>query len=53
MKDDLNIGPDPVKWIRRLREVNDGSKFTKSEKAFIEQKLADIERNLICIPLVA
>jgi hypothetical protein len=51
-KDEANIGPDAKAWIRRLREVNQGSQFTMSERAFIEQRLSEIERDLICIPHV-
>ena len=33
------IGPDPVKWIHRLMDVNEGSQFTPQQKATIAARL--------------
>lgn len=40
------ISSDPVKWIQRLREVNEGSRFTQDAKDLIEDKLKNLERKL-------
>lgn len=37
-----NVGPDPVKWIERLRDVNSGSSFTPRAKALIDSTLATL-----------
>ena len=36
------IGPDPIKWIDRLIEVNRGSAFAKSDKETIHAALLDL-----------
>lgn len=33
------IGFDPVRWIERLREVNESSQFNEKDKALIEGHL--------------
>jgi hypothetical protein len=43
------IGPDPVKWIERLMEVNEGSSFSKSQKALIDRRLDTLLRDVECL----
>lgn len=40
------IGFDPVKWVQRLRDVNDGSQFKPDSKYIIDQRLSDLQREL-------
>lgn len=41
-----NVGYDAEAWIERLREVNQGSKFTASERALIEDRLRKLQDEL-------
>lgn len=36
------IGFDPVRWIERLREVNESSQFNEKDKALIEGHLLEL-----------
>jgi hypothetical protein len=36
-----DVGPDPVKWIERLIDVNASSQFTDLQKAVIAGSLAN------------
>lgn len=38
-----DVGPDPIKWIGRLQDVNIGSGFTQRQRFIIDDAL----RNLI------
>ena len=40
------IGPDPVAWVLRLRDVNDGSSFTCEQKLLIEMRLLSLQQEL-------
>lgn len=40
------IGFDPVKWIERLRHVNETSSFTAAQRSLIEQELSALQKAL-------
>lgn len=40
------IGPDPVRWVERLLEVNEGSQFTGEQKAAIDYALRQLHEEL-------
>lgn len=40
------IGFDPVAWVSRLRDVNEGSQFSENARALIEQRLKELQRLL-------
>jgi hypothetical protein len=41
-----HIGPDPVKWLDRLIEVNAGSSFHPRARSYIEGRLRELQNNL-------
>lgn len=41
------IGPDPVRWVDRLREVNEGSAFPHEEKVLIDNALMVLTAKLV------
>jgi hypothetical protein len=40
------IGADPVAWVRRLRDVAEGSSFPQEAKDVIESRLSDLQQEL-------
>lgn len=42
----MGIDPDPVKWIDRLRDVNDTSSFSEAQRALIDNSLSILAREL-------
>jgi hypothetical protein len=45
------IGPDPVAWVERLREVNTYSHFPAQAKATIDHALERLQRDLQAISI--
>ena len=43
-----HIGFDPMVWVSRLKDVNDGSQFHADEKKIIEKHLSAMEHDLWC-----
>lgn len=41
-----HIGFDPIKWIERLRDVNQGSQFNSFDRPVIEAALLDLQAKL-------
>lgn len=41
-----DVGPDPIKWIERLQDVNGESQFTPLERDIITRGLHRIKREL-------
>lgn len=40
------IGPNPVIWVERLRQVNEHSAFREDQKELIEDRLSILQRDL-------
>jgi hypothetical protein len=41
-----NVGPDPIAWLQRLRDVNAESAFTLEERTVIDTGLRALERSV-------
>lgn len=46
IKEEINLGDDPLKWVQGLRIVNDISNFKVEEKMIIDGALMNLERKL-------
>lgn len=41
-----DVGPDPMKWVERLMDVNEGSTFTYPQKIVIWEALQKLHKDL-------